>query len=221
MSEIKLQLPLPPLSLPPHKIIGIHGHAYSGKDTTAEILLSNKSIKNSYVIAFADSLKRAANELFGQFNYSNESKEKIRPEWGISQRVILQSLGATMRKTFGEDIFIHRLIYTINNTNKVHSWSPDFHQNEPLYIIIPDVRYQNEVDWIYENDGTILHIRRPVADGKVGIKGHKSEASLILTRGDFYVIDNDRSLDDLKSTVTYIFDRHISHISYTIGNIKS
>lgn len=194
----------------PYKIIGIHGHAYAGKDTVAAFLMRGKKMAPSHTISFATPLKVAADGIFGHFNYALGDKEAMRPEWGVSQRVILQSLGASLRKGLGESIFINSLVKTLNYRFNCTSLNDYSSMTIPLYIIIPDVRFKNEVDWVYSQGGTILHVKRPGADGKVGIPQHISESTLTLKGENTYVILNDGSLKELEKKVTSIFNRIIA-----------
>lgn len=202
----------------PYKIIGIHGHARSGKDTVAKYLakhtgnlaISDFTDRPYFIIPFAESLKNCAHGIFGVSLYEEVDKEKIIPEWGISQRIILQTLGVSLRETFGENIFINSLIHKINTRLRLSFCSAPGASRSQIYIIIPDVRFQNELDWIYSQGGTILHIKRPGADGNVGIPQHISEANLTLKGEHTYVILNDGSLEDLEKEVTCVFKQFIA-----------
>lgn len=64
-------------------------------------------------------------------------------------------------------------------------------------VIIKDVRFENEADFIRSHNGTIWHVKR---DNAVKVLNHSSEKGIEIKNGDI-VIDNNGSLDDLKLVV--------------------
>jgi hypothetical protein len=192
------------------KLIGIHGHARSGKDTVAEFLVS--TYKDTFSESFASPLKDACSAAFGIYRAyfdSPEFKETPVPGWEVSPRAIAQFVGTELFRSGLEDLieglgtnfWIERLERRLTN-----AFIPD-EEGEYLpehTVVIPDVRFQNELDWVLSNNGIIIHLTRAGADGKVGILGHASESTLDLTSGSIYHVENNSSLSELYSRVANI-----------------
>jgi hypothetical protein len=137
------------------QLIGIYGRAGSGKDTIAEYLYTH--FKNVYSKAFAEPLKAAAAIAFGIdpdiFN-NRAFKEQTNPFWGVSPRQIAQFFGTEMfRDTapkllgveMGTNFWIHRLEGQLNGD--LYTYEEGEYCDGDT-VVIPDVRFQNEYDWI-------------------------------------------------------------------------
>jgi hypothetical protein len=184
-------------------LIGICGHAGAGKDTVAEFLIS--TYQDHYRYAFADPLKEAAAMAFGipvdWFN-SQRLKEIPHPNWDISPRKIAQFLGTEMFRSqipkllpdVGDDFWVKRLCLRINNQYLPEDEGP---LTEGDMVVIPDVRFQNEYDWVIANNGIIFHLTRPGADGNIGIPGHASESKLNLWKKErtYEIVNNGTPMD--------------------------
>lgn len=187
------------------KLIGIHGHAGSGKDTVADYIRFTR--ENTWKIPFARALKEACVRLFGmplESFHELELKEAVHPYWNISPRQAAQFFGTEMVRetlprllpTIGSNFWIHRLAMTLNGLDESMPYDSDD------VVVIPDVRFQNEYDWIIANGGIIIHLTRPGADGIVGIPSHASEAGILHTCPErTYPLSNQGSLDDLHAKV--------------------
>lgn len=126
-------------------LIGITGKARSGKDTLANILVNSYGYKR---YAFADPLKKVGEILFGwnEEHSDGQLKENIDPVFGISPRQFYQTFGTDFaRQTISDDIWIKILKKSlIKNKN----------------VVISDVRFDNEAEFVLSNGGIILHIER-------------------------------------------------------------
>ena len=99
-----------------------------------------------------------------------------------------------------DNFWVERLAMKLNNFA-----TPNQDYGSDDIVIIPDVRFQNEFDWILENNGIIIHLTRPGASGNVGIPGHLSESELSTTPDErIYILTNDQTLDYLKRSVINI-----------------
>lgn len=163
------------------KLIGICGHAGSGKDTIGFYLKENHD--NTYKLAFADPLKEAVAAMFGidlDVLYDSETKEALSNFWGVSPRQMAQFFGTEMvRETIpklipevGNNFWVHRMVQRLIGAEHTVPYDSDD------IVVITDVRFQNEYDWIISQGGIIIHLTREGADGTVGIPGHSSEGSL-------------------------------------------
>lgn len=207
---------LPPLTSGV-SLIGITGHAGAGKDTVAEFLLATYA--NHYRYAFADPLKEAAAVAFGiplQWFNSTSLKEVPHPNWNISPRKIAQFFGTELFRErieglipeIGNDFWVQRMIIRLNN-----QYVPEDEGTLGIgdTVVIPDVRFQNEYDWIISQNGIIIHLTRPGADGNIGILGHASESSLNLHNKErTYECVNDSSIQELHRKTANI----IASLSY-------
>ena len=187
------------------RVIGISGKARSGKDTLADYLISQKEYsgytedtgvitKRLYTkYSFADPLKEAVSLLFNipLNNLYEGDREIVLPEWGLSIRQILQRFGTEcMRNNYGQDFWIKKAQLKIDT------------MVDNRKVIIPDIRFDNEADFCREN-GILIHITRPSADGNVGDIDHPSESGISFKEGDLHII-NDGSLENLYTLVDYM-----------------
>lgn len=174
------------MSLP--KLIGITGKARSGKDTAGKFLIDTYEY---YRFAFADPLKKACAEMFGiplNHFYDDDLKELVNPFWGISPRVMAQKLGTDCgREIFFDDIWIRRAEMELKNHK---------------YVVITDVRFENEAEFIRSNGGVLIHIQR---DGAQQVNAHKSENGVAVADTD-YTVFNNWSIDKLYESIDVVLD---------------
>lgn len=175
------------------KIIGIVGNARSGKDTVANMIIEEninpflKIDKDS----FAKPLKDMACAFFGKDCESLELyKEDCESLYGINIRKFYQNTGALMRQ-MNEDIFVELIDVRLTSI-----------KNDPhTMIIIPDVRFKNEADYIKSfEDAILLKVERPSIDKSSPIYNDKSEQEIDLIEPDFTIV-NDGTLEDLRAKV--------------------
>lgn len=161
------------------KIIGIAGRARSGKDTVANMILS---MRGGYSYSFADPLRamlRAINiDMDDQFWKDN--KEVSIPALGKSPREMLQTLGTDWgRRLVNEDIWIIMAMERLMNRGPG--------------MVIADVRFDNEAQWVRSQGGMVLHLSNPNVPA---VAAHVSENGVTYQLGDSE-ITNDGSLEDL------------------------
>lgn len=195
------------------KLIGIYGHAGVGKDTVSAHLHS--TYKNVYGESFAGPLKAACSEAFGidlEDFTDPDVKNVTNDYWGISPRMIAQFVGTELfrthvcRLTTGiseGDFWITRLAGRL--TGELNEY-----KNNPYTpgdcVVISDVRFQNEYDWIIANDGIVIHLTRPGFIGNVGITNHASESGIsnLHTPEATFHVSNDSTLEALYEKVEAI-----------------
>lgn len=186
-----------PMITKPHiQLIGISGKAGSGKSAVAAYL--RNAYQDTFIYPFASQLKLAASIKFGipiEYFHDRELKEKPHPYWGVSPRKIAQFDGTEVtREKYVEliedsnNFWIKRLTGHING--ELTYFSEELKQTIDISIgdtiVIPDVRFQNEYDWVIANKGLMIQLEREGADGGVGIEGHISEMG-------YNSIDNERT----------------------------
>lgn len=187
------------------KLIGISGRKYSGKTTVARII-THKSKLLTDVRGFADALKEEVAEFlkervpdFKSMNIPHivhcMDKDKN------SFRLLYQWWGTEYRrKYFGKDYWIQIL------NNYIHDLTPTL-------MIIPDVRFMNEAEWIARNGGVLIRIERECVElisGEHSIPPltrdtHTSETELTVHNLNWnYIIYNTRGLKELEERTTQI-----------------
>ena len=193
------------------KLIGLYGHAKSGKDTVKDFIID--TYKDHYALAFADPLKEAAAIAFGiplDWFYSSDLKEEVHPNWGKSPREIAQFLGTEMfRETVSKlipgvqnNFWITRAATRLNNLYLPED-EGEFVSTDT--VVISDVRFQNEYDWVIDTGGIIIHLTRDGADGIVGIPGHASEQTINLhCKERTFTCENNSSISDLHRKIANI-----------------
>jgi len=168
------------------RIIGITGAAGSGKDTLANILVDDGQ---SIIYSMASPLKESASILFGidiDDFYDRVKKETINDVWGFTPRELLIKMGTDFgRNVINKDIFIKRAQVEL-----------DKHKNSLIgKFIIPDIRFDNEAEFVKNNNGIVIKISRDNRD--VVQVNHETEYGISDDLVDIH-IDNNGSILDLK-----------------------
>lgn len=118
-----------------------------------------------------------------------KNKENEIPLFGRSVRYIMQTLGTEWgRELIHPDIWVKLAECVL------------FERGERM--IISDVRFDNEADFIREHGGVILHVTRTDARK---IEPHASEAGIRMSSMDLYVA-NDGTIDMLYTQLAALFD---------------
>ena len=112
--------------------IAIAGKICSGKSFLAKLIVNNSKY-NANIYSFGNSVKRHASEIFGM-NYKD--------------RKLLQLFGEKM-KEIDENIWIKKTFNKINC---------DLHVKKQLGIIIDDLRFENEADYLLSKNFTIIKL---------------------------------------------------------------
>tara|TARA_R100001594_G_scaffold53735_1_gene87280 strand:+ start:17595 stop:18317 length:723 start_codon:yes stop_codon:yes gene_type:complete len=74
-------------------------------------------------------------------------------------------------------------------------------------VIITDVRFKNETEWLFANNGVLIDVKRP--DNQVSVAAHASEAGTGV--GADYEIVNDGTLEQLEQEVMELVERLERH----------
>lgn len=194
------------------QIIAIAGKAGSGKDTIADYITSK--YLNCWTESFASPLKRACAEAFGiplaNFNDSRIKEIEDLP-WNTSPRKIAQFVGTEMFRDqiphllpeTGNDFWVQRMAYLLAGDIQTEGGA---NYDEDDTIVIPDLRFQNEYDWLVSQNAVIIHLTRPNASDTVGIPGHASELGFALDTNydNNWHLFNDKSRGDLYDQVDII-----------------
>lgn len=199
-------------------IVGILGFIGSGKGTVGNILKDHYGFTT---VSFASHLKDVVSVLFGwerkllegDTDESRTFREEPDGFWSdkigqhFTPRLALQLMGTeSTRNIFHEDFWVHALdnkLIKLENKN----------------VVVTDVRFKNEIDWIRNKNGILIEIRRGfkpswyniAVDANHGTEKskkymlkesgvHESEWRWVGHRVDF-VIENNGSLDELSENL--------------------
>lgn len=202
-------------------LIGIHGKPKAGKDIIADHIIDHYAFTKygpSYPV------KKAAAAMFDvdiKNFYNVDRKEMVDPFWGISYREMAQKVGKeSSRDIFGEDIWLRhvsKMMRTIEEQNEVYI-AKGFPQHCVLGIIMADVRYPNEAQWVRDQGGKMIFVFRPdAARGYIANAGHPAEAGFPPTAED-YVIYNESTIEVLKGQVDVLMQSYIWEMELTNEN---
>lgn len=196
-------------------LIGLGHRMRSGKDTVAAEILKQYGKEFSIeVIPFAKALKFEVNALAeaagGMESLFNPNRNFIMskgyyvdfPEWVKfdsaapmddpycplgKQRTLLQFYGV-MRRDQEEDYWVNKHREAVE-------------KSKAAYVLVPDLRFPNELSYIKENGFAVRVDRSGLPEDS-----HASETALA---GNFpwdYVLDNNGSLEELRETAVSLFD---------------
>jgi len=156
-------------------LIGLHGKARSGKTTTSNMLVRDHDFRE---VTFAESLKKLC---MNMFDLSLEQiygalKEVVDPRYNMSPREIFQLVGTECMRKINPSIWIEKVTPFIVNHMKL------------IDIVVSDVRFKNEFDFVKSVGGHMVKIVRIDGPGQAtpAIEHHKSEVDLDSVPNDQY-----------------------------------
>ena len=153
-------------------IIGISGNAQCGKDTFFKIAhgILKEQDTRAMRMAFADAVKQDCHQLLvkrsgiSAFTDDVIQKQLIRP--------LLVAYGTDLMRKLDEDYWINRLKLSIELSRHMKAIS-----------FITDVRYENEADWIHnDEEGLTIHIHK--VGNKPANKEEKEQESVLKDKAD-------------------------------------
>jgi nucleoside-triphosphatase THEP1 len=176
------------------RLIGIKGLAGHGKDTVANFISDYLSSSIVQKISFAEPLKEMVSIITGiPVVDIDKNKTTYLPEYNLSVRTMLQKVGTdAMRNQVDSDVWIKIAARRIGQI--------------PLHkiVVIPDVRFENEMNFIRQNNGIVICVHRPVSSNCIleeSIYQHISEKGQLMLPDCDHTIVNDGSLEDLQNKV--------------------
>lgn len=160
-------------------LIGISGKKRTGKDTVADILV--RLHPNTIKYYFAAPLKQEVARACGvSVEYIDAHKANF--------RLILQGWGTNFRRDLHDkNYWVRKMEIAIAHLEKFNT------------VVIPDVRFKNEYDFIKKNGGKVLRVSR--ATGMQDT--HPSETELDKEKFDEIIL-NDSTIDHLIEQVVKI-----------------
>jgi hypothetical protein len=206
-------------------ILGISGKAGSGKDTVADFILEHEGFIK---ISLADPIKRFAmdvwdfseKQMFGDSKYRNipDSRYVTNTNVFLTPRLVLQQIGTECTRYLDSDVWIRYAIriskilleakpgeFYYSQIGGLEQYPQDLGDfpSKVKCIVIPDVRFINEVKHIKNVGGKLLRVIRPGAGLEGSFANHQSESEMDNIQDDIFdkVIINTGTLDDLKTNV--------------------
>lgn len=153
-------------------IIGLSGKKRHGKDFACDFL-KTKGWEDSVDVcrmAFADALKKEVADAVGlPVKFIEENKDvfrRILQDWGTQVR----------RQFFGNDYWLRRADEALLGLRS-------------QVVVIPDVRFVNEADWVKARGGVVVRIKR-VANLPPAEDAHQSETDLDNYEFDYSLLNN-------------------------------
>ena len=137
-------------------LIGLSGKKRSGKDTAATMIREALPHHNVVTLSFALPLKAFVARAY---NISVEQLENEKARW----RKALQFTGSYCRELYGDDYWIRQVNVQLNQCTDTD------------VVIITDVRYRNEADYVRKLGGVVVRVNRPNVDT---LDMHSSEIEL-------------------------------------------
>jgi hypothetical protein len=178
-------------------IVGVAGRLGAGKDTVGDYLVRAYGFKR---VAFADALKELCSHVVSRaaVGWNGENWTGSKSEYG---RMILQGIGKGARGVIGPGVWVSALDRTLSQTDGLNPFSDR--------VVVTDVRYPNEVDYVRWNGDKSLLIRvdRPGVDRSGPEHQHETEAHVDSLKVDAVVV-NDGTLEQLYARVDAVMARH-------------
>lgn len=160
------------------RLIGIAGRAGSGKDTAGAHLVENHGFQQ---YAFADPIRAMLGALgaFPAGDLINRDTKEMVIDWlGKSPRQMAQTLGTE----WGREL-VHPKLWILMAQRR---W--DAAKAATQSLVITDVRFANEADWIRSQGGQVIGLDRP---GIEVVSAHASEQFGLSSLADLVIYNND------------------------------
>lgn len=195
------------------KVIGITGRAKNrsiagcGKTTVA---LEIQRITGAVIYGLADPIYEMIKVGLGIDGRSDEwqcrDKKNAPIEWlstheefGICKQPSLRTLLETLGTEWGRDI-VCRDVWTRLATRFISQ------QKKDQLVLIPDIRFNDESEWLESIGGVLVHVIRPDYEPMDATVSHKSNQVLPIRECDF-VINNTGTICDLFIEVKNLLSR--------------
>lgn len=161
--------------------MGISGYKRSGKDTASAFIVDRFLGFDFHFVSFAEPGKREVAEILGtSFEYLEKNKKHP-----LIRHIYQWYLNDYVKNIRGDDVWVKSLAERVNRIQQ---------NGKPQIIVITDVRYPHEADWIREVGGFLVMMDRfDETEDK-----HSSEKLIDSIKGVDYRIPNRGTLLDLK-----------------------
>ncbi len=171
------------------RIIAIAGAAGAGKDTAANFIHNQTGMYCKY--RFADPIKSTIKTLFDFTEEQIEDrvlKEQKDLRWGFSPREAMQRFGTEFGRDLKDDIWLQFAARAVEKNN---------------YLVISDCRFENEADWVRENDGVIIQIITTPRASVATVPHHRSEGGIEHHDDTIYILNDLKNMDLFEANLSY------------------
>jgi len=178
-------------------IFGINGPIGSGKDSVAEALAPYGFVR----LSFSDPLRIAGALTYGiplRYFLDRSLKDLPLPNSPMSPRRVIQLLGTEVVRAIHDRIWVKRNL--LRMASAMHDLS-GYSKNSPerlsvtngIKAIVPDVRFQNEADFVRFVDGRVVKLSRPttgvVTPSVNTAVNHSSELGVSDSSSDIHLVN--------------------------------
>jgi hypothetical protein len=201
-------------------LIGISGHAGSGKGVAADALVQSCGWVK---VALADPMKRMCADAFDWPSSAlwGPSEERNKPDParnGLTPRKALQLLGTEWGRACYPDVWIDYALSVARALQRGgHVYSPRTGLQSSFMstknVVIDDVRFDNERVAIQKAGGKVVRIKRPTLSliGAPAVHTSETEQDAIPDAAFDAVIYNDGSIDQLRARTLAV----VNHLMQT------
>ena len=158
------------------RLIGLAGLKGAGKDTAAEWLCFHGYFER---IALADPIKDGLAAMLGlnAYTFSEPTLKETVIDWlGCTPRHLMQTLGTEWGQRY-----VARDVWTRIAQHKI-----DTHRRRSdLPIVVTDIRFEHEADWLRAQGGQVWHICRDIQ----AHDAHASEQGVMFALGDVQILN--------------------------------
>ena len=192
-------------------VFGVMGKKRSGKDTIADLLVNTYNFER---YSFAIPIKEGCKHLFGFTDEQvyGDLKDVVDYNWGITPRVALQVIGTEIfqydlhkhipeLKSVGRAHWVKRFEMWYNDKIIIENEMNNFVDDGTFHVVIPDVRFQHEIDGIRKVGGKIIKVVRPSLNF---VDEHPSEMEQELITDIDYIVVNDSDIPTLYKKIDQI-----------------
>ena len=184
-------------------MIGLVGKARSGKSSVANVLVKEYGYLQ---YAMAGAIRKAILTAlpFVDGRYLHEDKEEVVPQLGVTGRHLLQTMGHNWGRLNNENTWILAL------DKELEIMKVDCRK-----VVIDDVRYDNECEWIKSKGGYIIGVERPYLDGveQASWRDHPSESGVNVDYIDEWISNISPMTIDLEYAVRNVMDRLLDPVT--------
>lgn len=176
-------------------LIGLHGKARTGKDTVTNHLIEKYKLRRFGPSVPVKDTTAAMFNIPRWWLDDDTMKESYVEFWGMTVRQMAQKVGKeSSRDVFGDDIWLRHVERQLLQIEK--NWEiddPTMNIGGPaIYngIILADIRYANEAEWVRDHNGFVIFLIRDNAPPIAGFEGHEGEKGLSLDLADSVIYNN-------------------------------
>ena len=173
--------------------VGLLGESRSGKDTLADYLVTHK---NYIKYNFANPVKEISKIMFDLSDdqlYGNQ-KDVLDRRWGIPPRHIFQKIGTEFGQYKFHDIFPELESKITSKTLWLKLFETFLEKNKDKHIVVADVRFQHEVDFLKKKRFNIIKLNRKNENNDT----HCSECNISLIDNIDFTINNNSSKEHIQ-----------------------